>query len=141
MPVLTAYAALPITPSDAPDSRTAAFFNALDDADLLMARAIFDAEIHRRAESNPLLRVAAAPAMPICSLSRAFQAVQGILRHRDTHTRRVPGSFLSIEVTARDITVFQGSAPIAITNDIGDALREMDSRVSMLVPRAASRRN
>ncbi|TWA71867.1 hypothetical protein FBZ84_101133 [Azospirillum baldaniorum] len=140
MPILTAHAASPIIANDVPASRTAAFFSALDDDDLLRARALFDAEIQRRARSNSELRFTAALLMPSLSLSHAFRTVQGILRYRDAHTRRAPGEFLSVEVTARDITVFRGSAPVSITHDIADALREMDERTSILVPRAASGR-
>ncbi|MGY0790905.1 hypothetical protein ACW7BJ_16185 [Azospirillum argentinense] len=140
MSILTAHAASPIIAADVPASRTAAFFSALDDDDLRRARALFDAEIRRRAGRNSELRFAAALSMPSISLSHAFRTVQGILRHRDAHMRRAPGEFLSVEVTARDITVFQGSAPIVITNDIADALRGLDERTSILVPRAAAGR-
>ena len=105
--------------------------------DLLALRRLIDNELARRAATDPLLRSVLTRPMPAASISRAVAAVQAILRHRQARLAdQMAGRELSVEITAGDVTSYFGAAPICIGRDIGEALRAIDERLSVVLPRA-----
>lgn len=104
-------------------------------SDLIMLRSLIDSELTRRAEADPSLLVVLMPPAPSASLPRAVATIQGILRARQHRLGQQRGRELSVEVTARDITVFMGPSPVAVAADIGEALRSLDERLSVVMPR------